>query len=74
MSTQPETVKVRWTCANAVSAPYWQTVDIYESDECGHEFETEEDREEFKEGLCSAACPRCQQELSQKIDNPEIVE
>lgn len=66
------TVTLKWRCACAVGAPYWQTIDIYECDECGHEFETEENREDYLAGLCSTSCPKCTQELSQRTDDPEL--
>jgi len=70
---EDELVKLRWLCTNFVGQPYWQTVDIYECDECGCEFETEEDAEEVKEKLCTAICPRCGAQQDMRYDDPEVI-
>ena len=56
-------VKVEWCCKHAVGAPYWQGTEIFESDECGHTFETMEERQDVIDGRIYANCPRCQGEL-----------
>ncbi len=66
-------VKLAWTCGLAVGATYWQTVDIYESDECGCEFETEHEIEEVEERIASAICPKCGGELNMRDDAPDII-
>ena len=59
----PPPVRVAWTCPNAIGAPYWQSMDSFESDECGFKFETTEDRDAVAEGLRLAICPRCKGEV-----------
>ena len=59
----PPPVKVEWCCKHAVGAPYWQGTEIFESDECGHTFETMEERQDVIDGRIYANCPRCQGEL-----------
>jgi len=66
-------VTLRWKCQCAYGAPYWQTLDIFESDECGAEIETEEHPDEVDQQLCSVECSRCHNILNQHDDSPEIV-
>lgn len=58
--------KFRWTCLAPVGQPYWQGTEVFESDECGAEFETEE--ADF------VTCPECGSELHCDYDTPERVE
>jgi hypothetical protein len=54
------------SCGMAVGPPYWQTVDVYESDECPWDGYIWCDREEFEEcGFPHIHCPRCTQELEE---------
>ncbi len=68
------TVKIRWNCFLFFGAPKWHGTDIYEPDECGNEFDTVEDRAEWDEKTCTAVCPKCGGQLTQRDDHPELVE
>ncbi len=62
------TIKVRYYCGNAVGAPYWQTVDIYESDECGEEGVAEVLLEDWEQDAAVVECPKCKGEILQEYD------
>lgn len=68
-------MRVEWTCGHFVGPAHWKFSGdwIKEPDECGHVFVTEEDDEEWAEGIVSATCPKCGADLSQKWDEPEAV-
>jgi len=68
-----EEVRVRWYCSYYVGPPVWHGTEYCEPRECGTEFETGEDPEEFHEGGLTRTCPKCSAELSQRDDCPELV-
>lgn len=63
-------MKLYWYCGYYYGEPHWHG-DYYEPDECGMQFETEVDSEEWKEGECCAICPKCRNILTQCYDAPE---
>ncbi len=69
-----ESVRLRWHCGYYVGAAKWQNSEDYEPDDCDTDFETEDhDRETWEEKSCSATCPTCGAELTQKFDAPELL-
>ena len=69
-------VCVRWTCGYYVGKPQWRMSGdwVFEPDTCETEFDTEHDLETWIEGFCTAECPNCGAELTQKFDAPERIE
>lgn len=72
MSTE-STIKLSWRCMCFVGPCKWQTLDDYEPDECDTEFETEDARENWDAICCTATCPRCKADLTQKFDEPTLI-
>lgn len=66
-------IRLSWLCCHFVGSAYWQNTEIYEPDECGMEFETEDMWENWKAKCCNAICPSCGAELTQLHDGPELV-
>lgn len=58
-------MKLRWLCMRFVGSPRWQNTEVYEPDECGTEFVTDE--QDF------VTCPGCKEELSVEDDCPEEI-
>jgi hypothetical protein len=68
---------IRWHCGYYVGPPKWHMglADWeYEPDECNTDFTTEFDEELWLAKLTSATCPKCDNDLSQKYDEPELIE
>ena len=59
---------ISWHCLHYVGQSKWQNTEDFEPDECDTEFETEDDFGNWREGFCSATCPTCGAELTQKHD------
>ena len=60
-------VRVRWACSHFIAGG----TDLNgELPECGNEFETVEDPDEWEEKGCSAQCPACKSTLTQQDDFP----
>jgi hypothetical protein len=69
-------VIIGWYCGHYVGAPKWKRGSdwVYEPDECGEEFETEEALWEWYFDECvMTECPHCHGELSQNYDHPQLV-
>lgn len=66
------TVKVHWYCGYYVGPMKWQSLDIYEPDECGMEFDTLVGESEWDEGEAKATCPKCGAILNQSDDLPSL--
>ncbi len=66
-------IKIKWICGCYVGEPCWLNEDYYECDECDTEFETEDALDNWQEKMCSATCPNCGAELTQKYDNPKLI-
>lgn len=67
-------IKIRWVCQHFVGQAYWQNTEDYESDECDTEFTTEDLLDNWDEKCCSAICPNCKSELTQKYDEPTRID
>lgn len=67
-------IRLSWHCGCYVGQAKWQNLDDYEPDECDTDFETDDhDRETWEEKSCTATCPKCGAELTQKSDDPELL-
>jgi ssDNA-binding Zn-finger/Zn-ribbon topoisomerase 1 len=66
-------MRIRWYCGHYYGPAYWKEYDdwVFEPDECGEEFETECDEEEWDDGSALAQCPKCGAKLTQQDDQPE---
>lgn len=67
-----ETVTVAWYCGYFYGSPKWHGTEIYEPDECGAEFSTEVEMDDWENECASATCPRCGAVLYQSDDCPVI--
>jgi hypothetical protein len=66
MAQDPRGILVAVSCGMAVGPPYWQTVDIYESDECPWDGYFWTDPDDYKEcGVPHIHCPTCTQALEE---------
>ena len=54
-----DTIKVKWYCGCYVGPPKWQSLDIYEPDECEAEGEIEVERRDWEERCVETVCTRC---------------
>ena len=70
--TLPNTVTAHWYCFHFFGAPKWHGTDIYEPDECGNEFTSVEDKEEWDAKQCAADCTKCGARLTQAYDHPVL--
>ena len=59
------TSRLRWVCLLFAGPPKWQHTEVYEPDECGYEFETEDCE--------TTTCPQCGGDLSKADDSPEEI-
>ena len=65
-----------WYYGMYVGPPKWQMFGdwVYEPGECGEQFETQEEMEDWGEESCAAVCPKCEAELTQTYDCPWLEE
>ena len=68
-----EVIKLAWVCQCYVGPSTWKGTEIYEPEECNTPFETEDIGENWNTKTCSASCPVCDAELTQKYDDPELL-
>lgn len=65
-------ITLHWHCGCFVGPCKWHGTEDYEPDERDTDFTTEDSMEMWVEKQCSAECPRCGAELTQKYDKPEM--
>lgn len=67
-------IKLRWYCGHYVGPAKWQNSEDFEPDECGTRFDTEDTRENWDACSCTATCPSCGAEMTQRHDDPEFAD
>lgn len=66
-------LKVSWYCGRYYGPPVWHGTETFEPEECGTEFETEVDEDDWDTESAEAVCPKCGSVLEQADDLPELV-
>jgi hypothetical protein len=67
-------MKLAWHCGHYVGEAKWQNSEDFEPDDCNTDFETDDhEQEEWEAKMCSATCPTCGAELTQRHDAPAVV-
>jgi hypothetical protein len=67
-------VWVHVVCGCYVGRYKWQTLDVYEPDECSYEADIRVDADSFADHCASITCPKCGSELHQDDGNMELID